>query len=241
MTQPFKGYELTLSKARRFPSQDKARQVWSSGAGYLEGMGGKVALFPACFAQYFPHWKEVKSIPDECPSLQRAALSSPLPSVEETPEKAKRHRPPPYLYTVGGNTSQSPLNTGRLCHLKSKALSGNMVVFYQQYAEKHLLFLQFFPLSDVYSSLKHHAPMRRVFSRTSKNHWFSRQYLGWSKNILPYYLRQILWLCIERVLMVCGGMFGVWSRVGGVGNKIYIIKKIMGIICSYRIAYVPPS
>ena len=70
---------------------------------------------------------------------------------------------------------------------------------------------------------------------------FSRQYLGWSKNILPYYLRQILWLCIERVLMVCGGMFGVWSRVDGVGNKIYIIKKIMGIICSYRIAYVPPS
>ena len=27
MTQPFKGYEQTLSKARRFPSQDKARQV----------------------------------------------------------------------------------------------------------------------------------------------------------------------------------------------------------------------
>lgn len=28
--------------------------------------------------------------------------------------------------------------------------------------------------------------------------------------------------------MVCGGMFGVWSRVDGVGNKIYIIKKDYG-------------
>ena len=27
--------------------------------------------------------------------------------------------------------------------------------------------------------------------------------------------------------MVCGGMFGVWSRVDGVGNKIYIIKKFL--------------
>lgn len=105
----------------------------------------------------------MKSISGVYLSLQRAALSSPLPSVEETPEKAKRHRPPPYLYTVGGNTSQSPLNTGRLCHLKSKALSEHMVVFSQQCAEKYLLFLQFFPLSDVYSSLKHHTPYAESF------------------------------------------------------------------------------
>lgn len=224
MIQPFKGYEQTLSKARRFPSQDKARQVWSSGARHLEGMGGKVVFFRPVLHNIFRTGKKWRAY-RACPSLQRAALSSTLLSVEEAPQKpngiGRRH-----TYILSVEYGPITLSAGKLHHLKSKALSGNMVVFYQQYAEKHLLFLQFFPLSDVYSSLKHHAPMRRVFSRTSKNHWFSRQYLGWSKNILPYYLRQILWLCIERVLMVCGGMFGVWSRLMVLVIKIYIIKRL---------------
>ena len=38
-----------------------------------------------------------------------------------------------------------------------------MAVLSQQYAEKYLLFLQFFPLSDVYSSLKHHTPYAESF------------------------------------------------------------------------------
>lgn len=218
MTQPFKGYEQTLSKARRFPSQDKARQVWSSGARHLEGMGARLFFFRPVLHNIFRTGKKWRSY--RAYTYRFNERRYPLPS-----SLWRRHQRKPngigrrYTYILSVEYVPITLSAGELHHLKSKALSGNMVVFYQQYAEKHLLFLQFFPLTDVYSSLKHHAPMRRVFSRTSKNHWFSRQYLGWSKNILPYYLRQIFWLCIERVLMVCGGMFGVWSRVGGLVIK----------------------
>lgn len=82
--------------------------------------------------------------------------------MEEAPQKPNgigRRR----TYILSVEYVPITLSAGELHHLKSKALSGNMVVFYQQYAEKHLLFLQFFPLSDVYSSLKHHTPYAESF------------------------------------------------------------------------------
>ena len=71
-------------------------------------------------------------------------------------------------------------------------------------------------------------------------------HISGQKFIYPHFLipklNGVVHKIVRRVtLMVCGGMFGVWSRVDGVGNKFYIIKKIMGYNMSYRIAYVPPS
>ena len=185
MTQPFKGYEQTLSKARRFPSQDKARQVWSSGARHLEGMGSKVVLFPACVAQYFPHWKEVKSISGVYLSLQRAALSSPLLSVEEAPEKAKRHRPPPYLYTVGGIRPNPHWILAGCIIWNLRHCQSTWLFCLSNMLKNTYFFSNFFHCLTYILHWNITLPMRRVFTCTSKNHCFSR-YLGWSKNILPY-------------------------------------------------------
>lgn len=106
------------------------------------------------------------------------------------------------------------LSAGKLHHLKSKALSGHMVVLPQQYAEKYLLFLQFFPLSDVYSSLKHHTPYAESFHPHIKEPLILPSVFALVKGYSSLStLRKILWLCTERVLMVCGGAFGVWSRL----------------------------